>query len=92
LAGERRAEEEIVAIAGGIQAGLDWIVIRDGNRVSEEEAARYPSDLDALDIERIEVQKGTRAVERYGPRAKRGVILLFLKQGDDVNHFRTHVR
>jgi hypothetical protein len=44
-----------------------------------EEPGRTLAGIDADDIERIEVIKGKDAVDRYGPEAAAGVILIFTK-------------
>lgn len=43
---------------------------------------RAPIDLDSLDIDRIEVVKGSTAQELYGERGANGVVIITTKKGD----------
>jgi hypothetical protein len=66
-----------VRIHGTRLLGGEPLIFINGVRMSEEEP-----ELDGVDpknIEKVSVIKGTKAVERYGPDAKHGVILITLK-------------
>jgi TonB-linked SusC/RagA family outer membrane protein len=49
------------------------------------------ADLNALDIERIEVVKGAAAASLYGSRAQSGVIQIFTRRGANLEEGRTRV-
>ncbi len=49
------------------------------------------ADLDALDIERIEVVKGAAGASLYGSRAQSGVIQIWTRRGRDVAEGRTRM-
>ena len=52
---------------------------------------RSSADLDALDIERIEVIKGAAAASLYGSRASNGVIQIRTRRGSGIEEDRTEV-
>ena len=78
--GERREEGETAAISEGIQSGSERIVIKDGRRITEEEAGIKAFDFDTLPIESVKILDHAEAVETYGPSVKREVILVFLAE------------
>lgn len=49
------------------------------------------ADLNALDIERIEVLKGAAAASLYGSRAQAGVMQIWTRRGNNVEEGRTQV-
>ena len=53
------------------------LVIIDGK---EAEAGKGLDDLDPNKIDKMEVLKGEKAVEKYGEKAKNGVVLITTKK------------
>ena len=73
---EASARTETIKITGPVSSDDGPLVIIDGERVENANL----SDLDPDAIERIEVLKGSAAIEAYGEAAGHGVIQIFLKE------------
>ena len=60
-----------------ISASEKTLVIIDGK---EADSTTALDDLDPSNIDKMEVLKGEKAVEKYGEKAKNGVILITTKK------------
>ena len=65
-----------------VRQALDQLIIIDGVIQSEGASMR---DVSALDIDHVEVVKGSAAIELYGQRASNGVIEITTKDGTTDN-------
>lgn len=83
--------------------GQQYIQIRTPTTISKEGAPMYvvdgvilsdesnPVDIDALDVESIEIVKGAAAASLYGSRAAAGVIAITTKRGSDLAEGDTRI-
>ena len=60
----------------GDNDGKEPFFIMDGKEISRKDL----EDIDSDDIEKIEVLKGDKAVEKYGDKAKNGVVVIYTKK------------
>ena len=65
-----------------VRQSLDPLIIIDGVMLSEGASLE---DVGALDIDHVEIVKGSAAIELYGERAKNGVIEITTKDGTTDN-------
>ena len=57
----------------------DPLIILDGKWITEKDSKAFLDNIDPESIEKIEVLKGESAIEKYGPEAKNGVIVITTK-------------
>ncbi len=69
----RNVGKDKIHIAGDSE---DALILLDGKEISKEEA----NDLDSDNIESVEVLKGKKAEEKYGKKAKNGVVIIKTKE------------
>jgi TonB-linked SusC/RagA family outer membrane protein len=93
----------VTVLNAGTPGGQQYIQIRTPTTISKEGAPMYvvdgvilsdetnPIDLDALDVESVEVVKGAAAASLYGSRAAAGVIAITTNRGKGLAEGSTQV-